>query len=789
MSTFKIVTPSLNSADFINETIQSVISQAGNFEIRYHIQDGGSTDGTLEIIEKWTRIIEEKLIPINCKKIYFSYASIPDRGIYDAVNKGFEYEKVQDQDYLSWINSDDTFEPGAFALVDQIFSKFNDVEWLTGRTKHIAADGTSIGRFKVTPYVKRFLAAGLHDGRFFPLVSQEGTFWRGNIWKKSDGLKSQYKLAADYYLWNEFAKHTELAILTQSTASFRVHANQKSTDIQKYYAEINSNNIDQTEQNIKNAIADAIKVKEDGKFERSSETSWCFIAGNSENGFKKYRNGTNEERTRGIFDALYAEQHEIVEQYLINGVKTTVENENEVPFFIEAISCKRDIVFRLCEYYGQNFSKATTSKVQQKLLMSLFSAIEDRDALLVKKLVSIGTNIETALNGISPLFLSVHNDSLSITRALVEAGVNVNQINEQGSTPLLDAIYLGRESQVKLLVDSGASITHKNQGGQNALSLALAMGNTNIVNTIRNSFIEVCICTHNPRMDIFRLVISSLANQTVNKSRFRVLVVDNASDSPLTMKDLGELQKQGVHCRIVVESRLGNVFARAKAIAESSTDWILFVDDDNELASDYVQVGIDLIEHRKDLGCFGGRLDLANNLSPPEWMKPLLPYLAVRDFGDDEITNVANYWGKWEPATAGGFISRKVLDVYLNRIQNDEKVHQLGRKGKKSLNSGEDSLMMWGAAELGLAASYQPKLRLTHHLNPSRFNFKYFYRLMLGYGKSNCILDKLYNRVNAPTQKSIILKQIKHNSQQVNWRYALCLAAYQIGYNNEAKGI
>src|SRR3974377_338176 len=109
---FNIVTPVLNGEKFLDQTILSVVSQAGHFSIRYHIQDGGSKDATLDILEAWQKRLARDF-PIWCEGIEFSFASAPDRGLYDAVNRSFAI--CGDCDAMAWINADDRFEPGAYA--------------------------------------------------------------------------------------------------------------------------------------------------------------------------------------------------------------------------------------------------------------------------------------------------------------------------------------------------------------------------------------------------------------------------------------------------------------------------------------------------------------------------------------------------------------------------------------------------------------------------------------------------------------------------------------------------
>ena len=128
--TFSIITPVFNGRTFLDEAILSVVTQAGPFSIRYHVQDGGSSDGTLEALERWSERLSRDF-PIVCNDVEFSYASAKDGGPYDAVNKGFG--RIGDGDFMSWINADDRYQPGAFASVAQIFQKFSDVSWIASR--------------------------------------------------------------------------------------------------------------------------------------------------------------------------------------------------------------------------------------------------------------------------------------------------------------------------------------------------------------------------------------------------------------------------------------------------------------------------------------------------------------------------------------------------------------------------------------------------------------------------------------------------------------------------------
>lgn len=257
--------------------------------------------------------------------------------------------------------------------------------------------------------------------------------------------------------------------------------------------------------------------------------------------------------------------------------------------------------------------------------------------------------------------------------------------------------------------------------------------------------IDVCLCTHNPRPEILTKVLTSLLKQTVGRDAFRFLIVDNASSPPIDGSLLTQFAKQGIVAHMVSEPMPGIARARLRAILETDGEWLLFVDDDNELMPDYIEAGIKFASKHNDLGCFGGQLLLAPDLSPAPWIKPFLPYLAIKDIGHEPLFGKSASWGPWEPPTAGAFIKRSVLALYHQRAASDEDIFKLGRTGKHNLSSCEDSLIMRGAFSLGLANAYNPSMILYHHLDAKRFNLKYLIRLMYAYGVSHVVLESLLN--------------------------------------------
>jgi hypothetical protein len=237
---FAIVTPVLNGEKFLDQSILSVVSQAGPFTIRYHVQDGGSKDRTLEILAAWkSRLAHD--FPVVCEGIEFSFASAPDRGAYDAVNRGFAACACADADAMTWIGFDDRFEPGAFATVEEVFRLFPDIDWVTGRQLVIYESGTWANLSPIIPFPRQAIAAGIFDGRFAPhFIEQEATFWRPRLWQKAGGVDPNFRLAGDFDLWRRFARHTDLVAVDAILGCFRKRAGQLSGDMPAYRAEIDA---------------------------------------------------------------------------------------------------------------------------------------------------------------------------------------------------------------------------------------------------------------------------------------------------------------------------------------------------------------------------------------------------------------------------------------------------------------------------------------------------------------------------------------------------------------------
>jgi glycosyltransferase involved in cell wall biosynthesis len=222
-----IVTPSYNQGSLLEKTIKSVLgSEPGDYELEYIIVDGGSTDDSPAIIQRYAGDLAW-------------WCSESDAGQYAAINKGFAKATG---DVMAWINSSDIYLPWTLKSVADVFTQNSGMDWITSLYKCcVGEDGGFRSIQRVYGYSARGFAEGLHGGKSSTnFIQQEACFWRRSLWEKIGGeIKSTYSLAADYHLWSEFFEHAKLVGLHAPLAAFRYHGEQRSR-ISRYEDEVNA---------------------------------------------------------------------------------------------------------------------------------------------------------------------------------------------------------------------------------------------------------------------------------------------------------------------------------------------------------------------------------------------------------------------------------------------------------------------------------------------------------------------------------------------------------------------
>ena len=199
-----IITPSFNQAPFLETTIQSVLTQ-DYADIEYIIVDGGSTDGSAEIIRKYADRLAW-------------WVSEPDRGQTDALNKGFARARG---DVLAWINSDDTYQPGAVREAAAYLQAHPEAGMVYGDAHYIDETGRVIGRFPAAQTDYRRLRQG------YVHVPQQSSFFRAGLWQKVGPLDPSFYFAMDFDLWVRLAEQAPLHYYPKMWANFRLHSGAK----------------------------------------------------------------------------------------------------------------------------------------------------------------------------------------------------------------------------------------------------------------------------------------------------------------------------------------------------------------------------------------------------------------------------------------------------------------------------------------------------------------------------------------------------------------------------------
>jgi len=203
-----VVTPSYNQNRFIEQTILSVKGQNCP-GVEHVVMDGGSTDGTVETLERYAGSYN------------LQWTSEPDKGQSDALNKGLSLSRGR---LIGWLNSDDIYLPDALVKVTRYFDAHPETDWLYGDGCIIDEDSRLLAPSKGRPYD---LEAFLRDGQF---ICQPAAFFRRRALEAAGPLDPALHFGMDYDLFIRLGLRCAAGYLPETLAAFRITDAAKSLD-------------------------------------------------------------------------------------------------------------------------------------------------------------------------------------------------------------------------------------------------------------------------------------------------------------------------------------------------------------------------------------------------------------------------------------------------------------------------------------------------------------------------------------------------------------------------------
>jgi glycosyltransferase involved in cell wall biosynthesis len=268
-------------------------------------------------------------------------------------------------------------------------------------------------------------------------------------------------------------------------------------------------------------------------------------------------------------------------------------------------------------------------------------------------------------------------------------------------------------------------------------------------------FLSVVLCTHNPRADYLSRVIKALKEQTIALTEWEFLMVDNASQDRLADSWDLSWHPSGRHVR---ENDLGLTAARLRGIKEAAGDLLIFVDDDNLLAPDFLEQARSISARYPYLGVFGaGSLEPEFEVPPPAELRTHLHLLAVGSVSSVLWSNNAQDPG-CIPWGAGLCVTRRIAESYCRLIQRLAVKEVIDRRGDQ-LFCGGDDLFSWASVGEGAGFGLFPELRVTHLILAGRLNQQYFIRLIQAHSFSHGVLR--YRMTGAEQRRIGLLRYLR----------------------------
>ena len=246
---------------------------------------------------------------------------------------------------------------------------------------------------------------------------------------------------------------------------------------------------------------------------------------------------------------------------------------------------------------------------------------------------------------------------------------------------------------------------------------------------------SVVVCTRNPHEGRLRRTLDALKGQTMDRARWELLLIDNASDPGLCgAVDLSWHR----NVQVIREEVVGLTPARLRGIRESAGQIIVFVDDDNVLQPDYLEQAWEIACANQKVGVYGGSVSAEFEKPCPGWLVPLQRGLAISEIDRDHCSS-DRFSPEGLPFGAGLCVRSTVARTYALQVATDVVRRRLDRRGQE-LASGGDMDLVWTALDLGFWAGRFSSLRLLHLIPASRMTEDYVVRLYAGFAAADLVL-------------------------------------------------
>jgi glycosyltransferase involved in cell wall biosynthesis len=251
--------------------------------------------------------------------------------------------------------------------------------------------------------------------------------------------------------------------------------------------------------------------------------------------------------------------------------------------------------------------------------------------------------------------------------------------------------------------------------------------------------ISVLLPSHNPDPVLLERTRSGLAAQTLNRAKWELVIIDNAGRPGNALQTTDWTWHPTA--RVIIEPKLGLTFARCRGIREGRGDLLLFVDDDNVLAPDFLSRTESLMAGHPTVGAAGGRSLPEYQVAPPPWLASPPSSLGLRDLGERDL--ISGYetdeqqrkqYPRMSPIGAGLILRREAAEQYLRALENSSDPIT-DRRGSEPTSGGDNDIVMT-VLDHGWQVAYFAALRLTHLIPARRLTATYHASLAEGIYRS-----------------------------------------------------